>query len=203
MIHQENQGLSQARNHGLAEAEGQFVWFVDSDDTIRENCLNELISCISREDAKMMRIGGKWESLPERGNSYPKGWMSREVAIAGNGREVCVPLYIYRRDFLVNNRLNMKAGIYHEDSEFQPRAIYKAERIYGYDGYPVYYVRENPESITHNKLKKRTKDVVGICKNEWNELHRGEWKNADRAWKRAIKTHIKTTLHSIIRSWIR
>lgn len=34
VMHQENQGVSVARNNGMAVAEGQWLWFVDADDCI-------------------------------------------------------------------------------------------------------------------------------------------------------------------------
>ena len=42
IIHKINGGLSSARNAGLKEAAGEYVWFVDSDDEIEENCLEKL-----------------------------------------------------------------------------------------------------------------------------------------------------------------
>lgn len=44
LINKENGGLSSARNCGIEHSLGQYIWMVDSDDTIQENCLNELLS---------------------------------------------------------------------------------------------------------------------------------------------------------------
>lgn len=37
VVDQKNAGVSSARNKGLLSAKGDFVWFVDSDDFIRQN----------------------------------------------------------------------------------------------------------------------------------------------------------------------
>lgn len=42
VIDQKNQGLSAARNTGLYAAKGEYIWYVDSDDYIKENCLRDL-----------------------------------------------------------------------------------------------------------------------------------------------------------------
>lgn len=43
VIHQTNQGVSAARNRGLLEAEGDYVWFVDGDDLIADGAIDFLI----------------------------------------------------------------------------------------------------------------------------------------------------------------
>lgn len=49
VIHQENQGLSGARNTALEIAQGEYICFVDSDDYIRESMIEELYKCIVGE----------------------------------------------------------------------------------------------------------------------------------------------------------
>lgn len=39
----ENSGVSKTRNTGLGSAQGDYVWFVDSDDEIKQNCLGRLL----------------------------------------------------------------------------------------------------------------------------------------------------------------
>ena len=49
LIDKPNGGLSSARNAGLERARGNFIWFVDSDDWIAENCLKtvcRLFDCL-------------------------------------------------------------------------------------------------------------------------------------------------------------
>lgn len=54
LINQENGGLSVARNNGLKVAQGKYVWYVDSDDWIAENCLLDIKSWNEWGEGNMM-----------------------------------------------------------------------------------------------------------------------------------------------------
>ena len=54
IINQKNQGLSCARNAGLKIAQGEYVWFVDSDDTVTEESIGKVIECIERSKADVI-----------------------------------------------------------------------------------------------------------------------------------------------------
>lgn len=45
-----NQGIAAATNHGLAQAHGDYVVFLDHDDELTPDCLFELATCIADED---------------------------------------------------------------------------------------------------------------------------------------------------------
>ena len=50
LINQENKGLSGARNRGMSESKGEFITFVDSDDVIKEDMLEQLMEQVTSEE---------------------------------------------------------------------------------------------------------------------------------------------------------
>ena len=54
LYNQENQGVSVSRNYGLSVAEGEFIQFVDGDDSILDNMTQELVKCIQEQETDMV-----------------------------------------------------------------------------------------------------------------------------------------------------
>ena len=91
VIHQQNAGVSVARNKGLEVATGDYVCFVDSDDTVHPNWLSEYAAAIeANPGVDLVRLSNeKWHedyADERRGymfdNGYPWSYcVRREVAI--------------------------------------------------------------------------------------------------------------------------
>ena len=61
-IYQANQGVAQARNRGLAAAQGQYIAFLDQDDVFLPNKLGEQVSCFElHSDAGIIHSG--WQRV--------------------------------------------------------------------------------------------------------------------------------------------
>ena len=57
--HEKNKGLSGARNTGIRESNGDYVYFLDSDDKITVDCIEKMVKCITEHPDAQMVCGWK------------------------------------------------------------------------------------------------------------------------------------------------
>ena len=57
IINKENGGVTTARNAGLEAALGEFIWFIDADDLIKENCLGRLKALVPEKGCDRIVFG--------------------------------------------------------------------------------------------------------------------------------------------------
>lgn len=65
VIHQANGGVSQARNAGLHAAQGQWICFIDSDDTVDPEYLQTLLQAVRNEEKDTLIVQGFKTILPD------------------------------------------------------------------------------------------------------------------------------------------
>ena len=166
VIDQENQGLSGARNAGLEAALGEYVWFVDSDDTIAENCMERILLQLTEGiDIFHLRYRHTYEDgTPDKEFEFENklGVYSGPQVLIQGGLDAPAQFSIFRRDFLNRHNLRFVKGIYHEDSEFKPRATYFASKI-AFDTEVSYnYLQRQSGSIMSSFSIKRARDVLFV-----------------------------------------
>lgn len=164
ILDQENMGLSMARNNGLYEAAGDFIWFVDSDDYLPKGILSSILLRL-KKNSNLDILDLKYKSVdefdkreivdtnkqkPEVDNIHIVSGKEKFVA----GFEMPVQFHVFRKAFLLDNKLEMFRGIYHEDCEFTPRAMWMANKVAVLDEMAYYYrIRRNSIKTTVNPKK--------------------------------------------------
>lgn len=72
VIHQENRGVSVARNNGILSAKGDYICFIDSDDWVCENYLKHLIDCIGNAELAVSGLSAYRKDILFEENLPPK-----------------------------------------------------------------------------------------------------------------------------------
>lgn len=171
VLSQENRGLSVARNTGLAHAKGDYVWFVDSDDYIEDNCLGKICDYL---DGNLDILQIQYRYVYENGNpgqdaekTIITGVKTGKEVLKNGGVDIPAQFSIYRREFLLDNRLEFYPRIFHEDVEFKPRAVYYATKITSYNEV-VYNYLQRDNSITSKRGLKHANDLITISDRIYN-----------------------------------
>ncbi|WP_336664136.1 glycosyltransferase family 2 protein [Elizabethkingia meningoseptica] len=167
IISQENKGLSEARNVGLTIAKGKYIWFIDSDDWIENNCLVEMFNICEEKKLDILHFNStdykNSFGIIRRKNEkyYNRLLLGKEYILDTDYIDFPVCFNIYRKSFLTKNKLYFKKDIFHEDNEFSPRAFYYANSVFFLES-SYYNVYHNPVSITRTNNPKKSFDLIQI-----------------------------------------
>ena len=164
VIHQKNAGLSVARNNGLHAANGEYVYFLDSDDWIEPDSLETLI--MSAQESSAQAVFFDAVSFEDGGHLCEKQRYSRNVDFgADSGMAMleklqkrkdyhsAVPLLFFEKQFLEEYKLCFEPGIVYEDMIFTFQVYCMANRV-AHVNRILYHRRYRSGSITSVKKTK-------------------------------------------------
>ena len=189
IFEQENQGLSAARNHGLENAEGEYVWFIDSDDCLVDDGVGKVLDLLAEKpgtDVLMFPLKWVYEDGTKDHLDYgiqeEKGMPGKMVLRDSGLPAWAAPRYVFKRSLTGNRFLSFPEGLLHEDEYFGPVLLYLAGTVCMLKD-PVYQYRIRQGSIMASKSSRSWYDMVSIH----GELIRFGEKGVepeDRAWFR-------------------
>ena len=139
VIHKKNGGLASARNAGLKIATGEYILFLDSDDWIEPETVEELVSIAEQYQVDFVRFRPMYAGWPNHKDGslcdfgtesgmkegvylkddivreiYPRLFATPQLTL---GAIVAAWRSLYRREFLQNNKLLFDAR--HSNKRFQ------------------------------------------------------------------------------------
>lgn len=117
-----NGGLSDARNYGLERAKGEFVYFMDSDDWIEPNLLEDNLKIIQDENLDFIIFGYIQDDEDADGNLMASKVVAPKISELIKGQPIELDVHhiglmgyawnkVYRRSFLNQHNFRFEKGI--------------------------------------------------------------------------------------------
>ena len=178
LVNQENKGLSGARNRGMLESKGEFISFVDSDDVLKEDMLEQLMKQMTSEDIDIVECWYTNEKQ-ELELSTPK---NVKTIFQGDSKEALVSLCkdnivrlnavakLFRRQVIIN--FPFLEGLFYEDV-YGGIGILKHIRKMVKINYIGYYYRVRQGSIMNREFNIKNLDLFTIC-DKLEQLYQGD-----------------------------
>lgn len=176
VISKPNGGVSSARNEAIPYIRGQYVWFIDADDSIAPNCFSTILEIIDLHSPSIMKLN--FNKVPfdyslndtSTNNRYT---YSTHSGVISNST-VCGS--IITSSIITENNLRFNSQMkYGEDTLFMYYVfLYSPYTCWASIKEPIYNYRTNPQSAMHQtdmqSYSRHTKDLIlmgHIYKNEY------------------------------------
>lgn len=171
VLAQPNKGTSGARNTGIRQATGKYLYFVDPDDFILDNSLGIILRKMEEENLDVLRFGYvevdeqyrptkscKNPESPDYSSQLMDGcsFMAERLGIA-----CYVWSFLFRTSLLKENDLFFYEGDYFDDTPWLPRVLSLAQRVDSIDYKRHFYLIRNNSLVQSISEKSITRKIDG------------------------------------------
>jgi len=199
VVHQQNRWLGGARNTGIRLATGKYLLFVDSDDYIRMDTCEKLLSVMEKTAVDMVLFDVQHVDGNDRFLHVSSPDIETHRVIAG--AEAAAVLYdriiathtinnavmkLYRTSVFQRYQLFFDETIrYAEDYEFCLR-LYPYIQSFVHDPEPFYYYRYNDQSIMHSADPQIVDKFILLYRHRENFMVQYGWDSKEYRQKSAV-----------------
>ena len=162
----ENLRQGGARNMGLDAAQGKYVWFVDSDDYIKPNCIRTMLECAEKNNVDLLpfyfTFSNQNSAIFEDKQLYTYGVCTgsqyifeSNTSIPQKARCSCVWTQIISKELISKHNLRFVIHKQYEDDDFAIQLYAFAKRVFLLNIFP-YIARSNTSSTTKQQISYHT-----------------------------------------------
>jgi len=151
-----NGGIGAAKNAALSHAKGDYFFFCDCDDYIKENCIEELVKAAIAANYPDIVIDG-FTRIDVKGNLlYERRYSSKEKALQRS-----IPLWakLIKRQFLTKHGILSPTGVILEDVLYQAKVIPNSPSVALINNCGYYWV-DNVASASKTRIKTYPKNEL-------------------------------------------
>lgn len=181
IINKDNGGVSSARNRGISEASGDFLYFLDADDYVSEDWFKAFVTKLDNIEADVIAWGFHVVDLEDEIiTNYNDFFKLDNLEISGPdlltdllsqrpSRRIWTGSALYRRSLIMDNEIKFDENCVNgEDLEFIFKALLNSKRIQFIEKILSYYVRR--EGSISNSYNIRRFDAIGALNRVENAL---------------------------------